>query len=153
MKDHETEVNKRLANAQSEASRYQFTYEHTTAKGQWLQWFLKKLIAKSIHFWYGLIKGKYDKNAYVFQDPRLFMIQQFIKNYAKDNMEERKQEIINEAADIFLFLLKEDIFYRVRAMDAIRLWGHLYPGMKWKDEPLYGLDEPEQENLQLWKGQ
>lgn len=155
MKDHNhhiADADRIVSTLGQEGSRYQFTYEHTSKKGQWLQWFLKQTIIKTMHFIHGQIKGKYDKNAYIFQDPRLFTIQQFIKNYAKDNMEQRKQEIINEAADIFLFLLKEDIFYRVRVVDAIRLWSSMYPQMMWKGEPLYGLDEPEQENLQLWKG-
>lgn len=153
MKSHENEVNKRLANAENEASRYQFTYEHTSQKGQWLQWFLKKLIAKSIHFWYELIKGKYDKNAYVFQDPRLLIFREFVKRYVEEWMEERKQKIVLDSLDVSLFLNKEDIWWRNHFMNMMRIWcEEIYPTLEWKGEPLYRLDEVEEAQMLAWKG-
>lgn len=61
---------------------------------------------------------RYDPEAYTYDDPRLQNLERILKSsFAKhvtDQDSARKMEIINQAIDIVLFMMKEDIFYRGR---------------------------------------
>jgi hypothetical protein len=66
---------------------------------------------------------RYDKQAYVYEDPRLKKLDEIITNAVADTIDdkdrERKREILLNCKDICLFMLKEDIFYRPRILQAI----------------------------------
>lgn len=128
-------------NMRNNQSRYAFTHLHESVKGQWLQWTWKKAVSKSLFFFHGLILKLYDKDAYVFDDYRLKAIKEFTQGYFKENMEQRKQGILNSGVDIFLFIMKEDIFYRARFFDMMQRWNRV--------QAVTGV---ELQNLDEWKG-
>lgn len=66
---------------------------------------------------------RYDKQAYVFEDPRLQFIDRIITEVIEEQVQdidrERKREVLGACKDICLFMLKEDVFYRPRILKAI----------------------------------
>lgn len=63
---------------------------------------------------------RYDKQAYIYDDPRLQKLDQIItetiNEVIDDTDRERKREILLMCKDICMFMLKEDIFYRPRTL-------------------------------------
>lgn len=106
-----------------------------------MQWILKKILAEAIFKFHKMIKNTYDVDAYVFDDYRLKEIRRFTNEYCSENMEQRKQDIINNGMDIFLFMLKEDVFYRARFFDMMQRWNRVQ-----------GITDVERQNLIDWKG-
>lgn len=79
----------------------------------------------------------YDKDAFVFDDPRLQIIRDKVsQNFKRVNYDED----FKTAVDISLFILKEDIYYRAGMMQIIN-------DIKDKD---YTLTDTEIENLKRW---
>ena len=79
---------------------------------------LEKTIIK-IHDW---AIPRYDKQAYVYDDPRLQKIDKILSTAINelicDTDCKRKREILLACKDICLFMLKEDIFYRPRILQG-----------------------------------
>ena len=109
-------------------------YNHV--KGKVLQLTLKPAILTAIDtVWKGF--AQYDEEAYVYDDPILFELNQEITLAILDLFEDklerqdwepsgeiggtlRKQEFMLKIKDICLFLMKEDIYYRPRILEMMR---------------------------------
>jgi hypothetical protein len=100
-------------------------YFHT--KGLFFQNVIKKGITTTINITYNQILRFYDKNAFVFEDPRLKKLQLFCKTYVATYYAEEgpggtgitKLTFMYQFFDIMLFLMKEDIFYRPRFFEFL----------------------------------
>jgi hypothetical protein len=100
-------------------SRVGFTYGLRSAKGKTFQHVLKPAIIKIIDKMHKWIVGEWDSAAYEYDDPRMKVLDMNVHNYIDDTFdhEDRKLDFMHKIADIGLFLLKEDIYYRARAFD------------------------------------
>jgi hypothetical protein len=66
------------------------------------------------------LKGKYDKDMYIYSDPRLLFLDKFAKEFIKDNVKSKSNiDLLNKIVDIALGLCKEDIYYRVRVLEFL----------------------------------
>lgn len=111
-------------------------------KGKFLQDVIKKGIIKTIDLAHSQIVGKYDKNAFVFEDPRLVELNAYFRSYLSQYFEHdvpRKITFMSQIVDIVMFLMKEDIYYRARFLDMFR------------DMPRFEITENETENIQRWR--
>lgn len=111
-------------------------------KGKFLQDVIKKGIIKAIDLAHSQIVGKYDKDAYVLEDPRLVELNAYLRTYLSQNFEHsmpRKLKFMTQILDIVMFLMKEDIYYRARFLD---MFYHM---------PRFEITETESENIQRWR--
>lgn len=109
-------------------------YNHV--KGRFLQLTIKPALLAAIDMAH---KGfvDYDKDAYVYEDPTLFRLNQELTagiiDLFEDKLEReswepsgqvggtlRKQDFLLKVKDICLFLMKEDIYYRPRFIELMR---------------------------------
>jgi hypothetical protein len=118
------------------SNRFSFLWNpYHSAKGKMLQFALKPVILQGIErVWKDLCE--YDEEAYVYDDPALFKLNQILTSgileLFQDAMERadwekagiseiggtlRKQKIMLQLKDIFLFTLKEDVYYRPRILE------------------------------------
>lgn len=104
-------------------SRNGFLYNcYTHSLGKFFQHTIKKGIESVIFRLHDKDIPRYDKQAYVYDDPRLQfldrLITQVIEEAIQDIDKDRKREILMACKDICLFMLKEDVFYRPRILAA-----------------------------------
>jgi len=107
------------------ASRVGFLHNcYNTALGKFFQNTIKTGIMSVLRRLHDKEIPRYDKTPYVYDDPRLANLDRVIKNgfknHLNDNDAERKQEIGGMAADVVLFLMKEDVFYRMVIFKSIQ---------------------------------
>lgn len=107
------------------ASRVGFVHNcYTTSLGKFFQETIKKGILSVLRRIHDKEIPRYDKTPYVYDDPRMANLDRVIKESFKihlnDNDAERKQEIGGMGADIVLFLMKEDVWYRMVVFRAIQ---------------------------------
>jgi hypothetical protein len=107
------------------ASRIGFVHNcYTTSLGRFFQETIKKGILSVLKRVHDKEIPRYDKTPYVYDDPRLknldAVLKQAFAQHLDDNDLYRKQEIGGMAADIVLFLMKEDVFYRMVIMRCIQ---------------------------------
>ncbi len=100
------------------ASRNGFVHNcYTTSLGRFFQETIKKGVISVIRRIHDREIPRYDKTPYTYDDPRLQNLDRVIKESFKlhldDNDAERKQELGTMVADVALFHMKEDIFYRM----------------------------------------
>ena len=96
-------------------------------RGLFFQEVIKKGITKTINLAYNQILRYYDKEAFVFEDPRLKILRSFCKTYVATYYAEEgpggtgiiKLTFMYQFFDILLFLMKEDIFYRPRFFEFL----------------------------------
>jgi hypothetical protein len=96
-------------------------------KGLFLQNVIKRGIISTINLTYKQILRFYDKDAFVFEDPRLNKLRLFCKTYVAFYYGEEarggtgiiKLTFMYQFFDIMLFLMKEDIFYRTRFFEFL----------------------------------
>lgn len=105
-------------------SRNGFLYNcYTHPMGRFFQETVKNGILAVIKRIHNKEIPRYDKQAYVYDDPRLKMLDQIITRSVNETINdadgERKREILSHCKDICLFMLKEDLFYRPRILQAI----------------------------------
>lgn len=105
-------------------SRNGFLYNcYTHPMGRFFQNTVKNGILAIIHRIHAKDILRYDKQAYVYDDPRLKKLDEIITRSVNltidDKDRERKREILLSCKDICLFMLKEDIYYRPRVLRAI----------------------------------
>jgi hypothetical protein len=66
------------------------------------------------------LKGKYDKDIYIYSDPRLLFLDKFAKEFIQNNTKSKSSiDLLNKIVDIALGLCKEDIYYRVRILEFL----------------------------------
>lgn len=93
-------------------------YHHSL--GRFFQETIKNSIVAVIRRIHDKEIPRYDKQAYVYDDPRLQELDRILKSaitaLIRDDDCERKREILFMLVDICMFMLKEDIFYRPRIL-------------------------------------
>lgn len=129
-------------------TRETFTYSHYHhPKGALLAGIKGKILIESINFAHKILQKKYDKDAFVFDDPRLKEDNEYFRKCIKEDFESvlakshepaDKFDFMYKLCDIIMFLRKEDIFYGSRFMKMFR------------DMPKHELTAAEQENLDKW---
>lgn len=123
------------------STRTEFTWHpHYNKKGKMFQDLKHKIMIEAVNYMHKKILNEYDMDAYVYDDPRLQNINGFFRGYIHKNFREAmfKTEVMNKLLDIFMFLQKEDIYYRARFMDMFNT------------VPRCELTEGEKENIQRW---
>ncbi len=124
-------------------SRFGFLYHHAFhQKGRFFQNTLKKQILREINSIHasGITENNighirtlvstvhfswrklYDKNAFVYSDPRLIKLDSFIKKYISTNLENEPpldHDFLFKVVDIALGIAKEDTYYRARLIDFL----------------------------------
>ena len=117
--------------------------------GIFMQGTIKGAMLKCIDFCHSAIL-KYDPEAYVYEDPRLQKIESVVKDAIEelfyDELERRsfgdgtrKIRFMHRAADIGLFLMKEDIFYRYRFISLLQRIGRAVEQMEPTQDELINL--------------
>ena len=106
-------------------SREGFKYNCYTDKkrGMFFQTVIKKAILAAINFAHSAILKHYDKNAFVYDDPRLSAIDEYMKEYIATNFKNSpgyKDAFMLKVLGIFLFLMKEDVYYRGRWLQILK---------------------------------
>ncbi len=104
-------------------SRNGFLYNcYTHPMGRFFQNTIKGAIISIIRRIHDKDIPRYDKQAYVYDDPRLQKLNAILTTAIKDLVNdadcERKREILLACKDICLFMLKEDVFYRPRILQG-----------------------------------
>jgi hypothetical protein len=97
-------------------NRSDFTYGPKNPLWQTMQRKLKPWTIKGIHFWHGWLIKRWDKDAFVFDDPRMQVLAKNLHDFVDVNFDQqnRKLDFMHEAVDIGLWFLKEDIYYAAR---------------------------------------
>jgi hypothetical protein len=132
-------------------SRFGFIHHHVdTLKGRFFQNILKKHILReidkvhstgftksdinhlrlavtTIHFSW---RRGYDKDAFVYSDPRLNALDKYLKEYISSNVDDvypHDHDFLFKLIDISLGLAKEDAYYRARLVDFAAKFRKAYP--------------------------
>ncbi len=135
-------------------SRFGFIHHHVfTSKGRFFQNILKKhilreidkvhsaglnnsdithlrLAVSTIHFSW---RRGYDKDAFVYADPRLKALDKYLKEYISSNLVDEyphDHDFLFKLVDITLGLAKEDSYYRSRLVDFADEFRKTYPDTK-----------------------
>lgn len=135
-----TEPNPAAVEEGAKSREHGFLHHPSMSKlGRFFQQSIKKSMISSLEKIHRMIP-KYDKQAFVFDDPRLKYIHDFSKEYTSAKCKQssgRPARILMLALEICLFLMKEDIYYRARFFDA---WNKFH-------DHTFELTEREKENL------
>lgn len=117
-------------------------YRHE--KGKFFQHVTKKAILRAIYFAHKAMTKHYDKDAYVYDDPRLNALNDFLHAYMDTHFaDEYTHDFMPKVVDIILGLMKEDIRYRARFLDLLTELGKMYPDG-------FQLTENEKDNIKRW---
>jgi len=87
---------------------------------------------------------RYDKDAFVYDDPRLKVLDTFLKDCATQTFDKKRCETMHKVIDIVLGLQKEDIFYRARALDIANQFIRQFPNG-------FESTEEDKKNLEQWQ--
>lgn len=97
---------------------------------------------------------RYDREAYTYDDPRLKMLDSGIASLIEqtyvdfgESDEQYKRDILTNLKDIFLFILKEDIYYRPRILKNMVEMAHFIV----ENEHLFELTDDEKANLERFR--
>lgn len=103
-----------------EESKIGFTWNpYHNKKGIFMQNVTKRVIIKMVDFIYKSIL-KYDKHSYAFSDPRLLLLKSFVSDFTEQNLKVKyKRDLAAKLIDIGLFMMKEDVYYRVLGLEMI----------------------------------
>lgn len=125
-------------NNQSRTSFIFSPYFHP--RGMLLQRVFKRSILKVIDFVHKSLVKEYDSQAYVYEDERLRNLNNYFREYISANFIAHKQntEFMTKIADIIMFLMKEDVYYRSRFLDLLN------------NAPHSELTDIERENISRW---
>ena len=132
----------------NEKSRNYFKYScHHNEKGRFYQSVLKKAILAAIDMAHKHTLERYNKNQFVYDDPRLKSVNGWTKKYIKENFQESgeyKIGFMSKIIDIALgTICKEDIYYRARFFDMVNKFVKEYPNG-------FELTKIEKENVERW---
>jgi len=90
--------------------------------GKFFQHTIKGAIMQTIRRVHDTEIPRYDRQAYVYDDPRLRTLDEIltgaILTLINDTERAHKQEILLDLKDICLFMLKEDVYYRPRILQG-----------------------------------
>lgn len=98
------------------SNRTGFTYGPANKKWQTMQGIMKPAIITIINKMHKWILTKWDKDAYVYDDKRMQVLDEFAHGFVDQYFDQqgRKLDFMHKAVDIGMFILKEDIFYAAR---------------------------------------
>jgi len=115
---------------------------YTTLKGKIFHTTVKQGILKSINMAEWLILNKYDKNAFVYDDPRLKGIDELLERYIDEKFQHREYKVkfMHQLRHIFCVMMKEDPYYTSVGFDFMNLFIKMFPDG-------FELTESEQYNL------
>lgn len=101
----------------SEESKIGFLWNPTySRKGAFMQNVTKRVIEKMLDFVYKSCL-KYDKDAFKFSDLRLKSLKTYVESYVIDHISVvYKKDFIRKLVEIGLFVMKEDVYWRVAAL-------------------------------------
>lgn len=131
-------------------SRFGFLHNLFSEKGQFFQNTLKRHILQEInrihnsglkdtdlkHLYTAITtihfswRRFYDKDAFVYADPRLKAIEAYLKSYISKTISDthpHNHDFIFKTIDIILGLAKEDVYYRARLIDIANTFKKTYP--------------------------
>lgn len=133
-------------------SRNGFLYNcYTTTMGRFFQETIKVWLEKGLKRIHDKEIPRYDKEAYVFGDPRLKILHDKLlelnAKYLNDNDKERKRELMQDIEEIALFMMKEDIYWRRVWLPFLVEFSHFVVD----NEHMFELTNTERENLEKWK--
>lgn len=100
-----------------------------TSKGKLFHTTVKQSIRKSIDLAVWLIKNKYDENAFVYDDPRLKDLDDFLNEFIEARFQHRsyKIKLMHQIRHIVCFMIKEDPYYTSVAWDGMNQFIKRYP--------------------------
>lgn len=139
--NYETDKNPQYADNNKTSVGFRYNPSHHI-KGKFFQGVIKTAIKSAIYFGHAQILKHYDRNAFVYDDPRLKAIDEYCKRYIDKNFQNSypyKSDFMSKVVDIILFFAKEDIYYTARWLDMIN-------GLPRGHE----LTEMEKENIEKW---
>lgn len=121
-------------------SRSNFTYGVENKKWQIMHKVLKPAILVTVEKMHKWIVGEWDKDAFVYDDPRLQALDDSMSELIKELFDHKdyKLNLMNNGADILLFILKEDIYWRPRIFAFLNRLPHFI------------LTKEEQENIEAF---
>ena len=125
-------------------TRSSFTWHVNSKKGRVFQSVLKPAIIAMIGKMHKWVLKSWDPEGFQYDDPRLQYLDENLHGFIDEyfDHEQRKLDFMNKAADIGLFLLKEDKYYCSRAFHFLN------------QLPIFELDSSEVVNLKHnWKEQ
>jgi hypothetical protein len=97
-------------------NRSDFTYGPKHKLWQTMQRKLKPATIKAIGYWHGWISKDWDKDSYVYDDPRMQVLDKNLHDFVDKyfDHQDRKLKFMHQAVDIALWFMKEDIYYAAR---------------------------------------
>lgn len=114
-----------------------------TVRGKFFQHTIKPMIRKAIHMSEWWIINKYDKDAFVYDDPRLKDIDDFLNDYVEKHFCHAyyKVEFMHQIRHIVIFIAKEDPYYTNVFFDFINKFVAKYPtGFKMTEKEIKTFD-------------
>lgn len=98
------------------SNRDGFTYTAAHPKFKKFQNVLKPATILAINKWHKWISTKWDKDSFVYDDPRMQCLDTTIHKLIDElfDHEQRKVDFMHKGADILLFFMKEDSYYSAR---------------------------------------
>ena len=101
------------------SNRIGFTRTLVSPLGKKFQGVLKPAIIATINKMHKWICGDWDKDAFVYDDPRMQILDTNLHEYIDEyfDHEQRKIDFMHKIIDICLFIAKEDIYYSARMFD------------------------------------
>jgi hypothetical protein len=98
------------------SNRNGFTYTAAHPKFKIFQNVMKPATIVAINKWHKWISAKWDKDAFVYDDPRMQCLDTKVHGLIDElfDHEQRKLDFVHKGADIMLFYMKEDSYYSGR---------------------------------------
>ena len=129
-------------------SRNGFLYNcYTTKMGRFFQETIKRWLETGIARIHNKEIPRYDKEAYIFADPRLKLLHDTLltltEKYLNDNDKDRKRELVRDISEIWLFMMKEDIYWRRIGIPMLVDLAHVII----ENESLFVLTPIEEDNM------
>ena len=118
---------------------------YSTAKGILFQNTIKPSIRKALQMAEWLIENKYDKDAFIYDDPRLKQLDDYTNDYINAHFAFRKHhlEFMHQIRHIVFFIAKEDPYYTNVLLDFINKFV-----VEFKDG--FELTKKEAEQFEAW---
>ncbi len=124
---------------------------YSTAMGRFFQETIKRWLETGIARIHNKEIPKYDKDAYTFDDPRLKLLHdtllKLIEKYLNDCDKDRKRELVRDISEIWLFMMKEDIYWRRVGVPLLVDLAHVIV----ENESIFVLTPEEEQNLVRFK--